>query len=150
MITARVTLDADGSNRKQPAGFAALDRRFAFRAQSANGETGPRERMPVQEFRGDSQLFADLADFVLIERRERLDDSAGLDQLLNTCDAVVMSLDDIRSRGTAGFDGVGINRALSENPMAVEEVAIAQNALLHGYELLADDVAFHLRVAHAG
>ena len=50
----------------------------------------------------------------------------------------------------AGFDGVGIDGALAQNPVAVEQVARFDDALLHAHELLADDVALLLRIAHAG
>ncbi len=71
------------------------------------------------------------------------------DQLLNPGHAVVMGLDHVRFRGAAGFDGVGINGSLAQNPMAVQKMAGAQDALLHGDELLADDVALGLGIAHA-
>ena len=37
-------------------------------------------------------------------------------------DAIVMRLDQIRFGGPAGFDGIGIDGALPQNPMAIEEM----------------------------
>ena len=77
--------------------------------------------MAVEQRGREAQFAADGADFVLIEGRERLDDAAFLDQLLNPGDAVVVGLDEIGFGGAAGFDGVRIDGALAENPAAVEE-----------------------------
>ena len=79
--------------------------------------------MPVQQFVRQAQLAADLAHLVLVEVRQRLDDAALFDQLLNAGDAVVVRLDQVGLGGPAGFDRVGIDRALAENPVPVEEVA---------------------------
>ncbi len=106
---------------------------------------GPGKGWRCRNSAGNAQLFADLANFVFIERRQRLDDPARLDQLLDARHAIVMSLDDVGLRGAARFDGVRINRALSQDPMAVEKVAGAQDAFLHHDELLADDVALWSR-----
>ncbi len=98
--------------------------------------------MAVEQVRRESKLAADGADFILIKGRERLDDSAFGDQALNSGDAVVMGLDQLGFGGASGFDGVGINRALAENPVGVEEMIARQNTLLHVDEFFADDVAF--------
>ena len=97
--------------------------------------------MALQQFRGERKLPADGADFVLIERRQRFDDAAFVDQLLNAGDAVVMGLDEVGLGAAAGFDGIGVDRALAENPAPVEIVFAFENALLDFDELLADDVA---------
>src|ERR1700736_4719081 len=104
--------------------------------------------MPVQKLARDTELGADLANLIFIKRGQRLDDPARLDQLLNSGNSVVMGLDDIRSRGAARFDGVGIDGSLPENPVAVQKMASAQHALLHGDELFADDVPFPFRIAN--
>ena len=61
-----------------------------------------------------------------------------------------MRLDEIGLGGAAGFDGVGIDGALAENPVAVEKMPGLEDALLHVDELLADDVALLLRLGDAG
>ncbi len=101
--------------------------------------------MAVEERGRETQLAADGAHFVFIERRQGLDHAAFLDQLLNSGDAVVVGLDEIGLGGSAGFDGVRIDGALAENPAAVEEALGLQNPLLHLDELLADDVALLFR-----
>src|SRR5579871_896488 len=105
--------------------------------------------MPMQELRGNSQLGADLAHFVFIEGRQRLDDSSRVNQFLNSGDTVVMGLYDISSRRAARLDRIGINGPLPQDPMAVQKMTGAQNPLLHGNELLADDVPLLLRIANS-
>ena len=105
--------------------------------------------MAVEQFRREAKLAADGADFVLIEGRERFDDAAFVDQLLNAGDAVVMGLDELGFGGAAGFDGVGINGALAENPVPVEEVLALEDSLLDVDELFADDVALVFGVGGA-
>ena len=105
--------------------------------------------MPVQQFGREAQFAADGANFVLIKGRERLDDAAFVDQLLNPGDAVVMGLDQVGLGGAAGFDGVGVNGALAENPAGRRGSARFENALLHLDELLADDVALSFGIGDA-
>ena len=64
-----------------------------------------------------------------------------VDQLLNPGDAIVMRLDEIGLGAAAGFDGVGVDRALAQNPAPVEVMFAFENPLLHLDEFLADDVA---------
>src|ERR1700680_1043657 len=70
MIAAGIALDADRSDGEQPAWVDSLDRRFFLGAQTANRQAGARERMAMQEFGGNAQLGADLADFILVKGRE--------------------------------------------------------------------------------
>src|SRR5260370_9721093 len=100
-------------------------------------------------FVGVAEFGADLAYLVLVERRERLDDAAVINQFLDPGYAIVMGLDEIGLGRATGFDGVGINGALAENPVAVQEVSGLEDAVLHGDELFADDVAFLLGIANA-
>src|ERR1700722_4378367 len=112
MITARIALHADRSNGQQPAGIAARDGSDRFRAQAADGQARPWERMTMQELAGYAQLRADLANFIFIKRSQRFNDAAGVDQLLNAGDAIVVSLDDVGFRAATRFDGIGINSSL--------------------------------------
>ncbi len=105
--------------------------------------------MAIQKLRRNAQLPADLANFIFVKRSQRLDDAACFDQLLNARDAIVMGLDDVGFRGAARFDGVGINGALPQDPIAIEKMPGAQDALLHRDELLADDVALGLGIGDA-
>src|SRR5437868_6073328 len=104
----------------------------------------------MQKLAGDSQLLADFANLILVEGCQRLNDAAAVDQLLDSGNAIVMGLDQIGSSGAAGFDRVRIDGSLAQDPVAVEKMAAAQHALLHGDKLLADDVALLLRIANAG
>ena len=104
--------------------------------------------MPVQQLRSKTQFAPDRAHFVFVEIRQRFDDTPRIDQLLYAGDAIMVSLDCRRFQGTARFDGVGINRSLTKNPVAVEQPAILDDALLHPYKLLADDVALQLGFAN--
>src|ERR1700733_6626348 len=97
--------------------------------------------MTMQELARDPQLLADFPDFILVKRSQRLNDPACFNELLNSRDAIVMGLNDVGLRGTARFDGVGINGALPQNPIAIQKSSRTQNAFLNHDELLADDMA---------
>src|SRR5580658_8921088 len=137
-------------DRHDPAFGGRLDIGVDLGTETANSQTGPGKRMAVDDLRGKAEFPADLAHLILIVRTQRLDDTAGVDQPLDAGDAVMMRLDDGGFFGSAGFDGVGINSALAENPVAVQQMAGFDDALLHTHELFADDVALVFRVADAG
>ena len=105
--------------------------------------------MAVQQFGGEAQFAADLADLVLVKRFQRFHDAAGLDERLNAGHAVVMRLDDGGLFGAAGFDGVGVDGALAEDPVLVHQAARLDDALLHAHEFLADDVALLFGIGDA-
>src|SRR4030081_1986256 len=105
--------------------------------------------MPGPILIGDAQLRSDLANLALVEPGERLDDAAVIDQLLDAGHAIVMGLDEVGLGRAARFDGVWVNCALAQNPMAVQEVSGLEPAILHGDELLADGVALLLGIANA-
>src|SRR5216684_3177435 len=126
-------------DRHNPAAQRWLQLGGLLGTQTADCQSGSGKWMAVQILVGDAELGADLAYLVLVERRERLDDAAVVDQLLDTGYSVVMGLDEIGLGRAAGFDGVGINGALAENPVAVQEVSGLEDAVLHGDELFADD-----------
>src|SRR5690242_19392100 len=100
--------------------------------------------MPVEQCGSQPELPADGAHFIFIERCQRLDDAAFLNQALNPGDPVVMGLDEFGLGGPARFNGVGVNGALAENPAAVQEIFRLENAPLNAHELFADDVALDL------
>src|SRR5688572_29640560 len=91
------------------------------RAQAPDRKPRTRERMPLEELRRQPELTSDLANLILVKIRQRFDNAALLDQSLNTRHAVVMRLDQIRLGRPAGFDRVGINRTLPQNPFALQE-----------------------------
>src|ERR1700689_5485205 len=149
MITTGVAFDADRSNGQQPARIAARHRSRRLRTKATDGQAGPGKRMPVEKLGGNAQLFADLANFIFIKPRQRLDDAARVDQLLNSGDAIVMGLDHVGLRGAAGFDGVGINGALPQDPIPAEKLSAAPYSFLHHDELPADDVPLGLWIDDA-
>src|SRR5579875_1852639 len=102
--------------------------------------------MASEKFFGNANLAADFAHFVFIEGCERLDEASGIDERLNPGNAIVVGLDEIGFGSAAGFDGIGINCSLAENPAAIQEVAGLQNAFLDFQELLADGAAFLFRI----
>src|SRR5205807_10607047 len=87
--------------------------------------------MPIEQLRTDLQLSSNRTNLILIERCERLYDAACVDQFLNPRDTIVMRLDQVGFGGALGFDGVGINRALAEDPFTVEVVLACENPLPH-------------------
>ena len=105
--------------------------------------------MPLEQFLGEAQFAAHLAHFVLVEEAERLDDALGFHQPLDAGHAVVVGLDHRRLGRAAGFDRVGIDGALPENPVVVQEVVGLDGALLHPNELLADDPPLLFRIRDA-
>ncbi len=64
-------------------------------------------------------------------------------------DPIVMGLDLGRVAGAAGLDGVGIDRALPEQPVGVAEPEPGELLLLHGEEGVADDRPLALGIRHA-
>src|SRR5262249_5424673 len=66
-------------------------------------------------------------------------------QSLNPAHAIVMRLDEVCPASAAGFDRIGINRALSENPSPLDVMFRFQDALLHTHELFPYDLALPLR-----
>jgi hypothetical protein len=61
-----------------------------------------------------------------------------------------MRLDQVGLGRATGFDGVGINRALAQDPVPVEKLLRFENALLHAHKLLADDVPLFFWINSAG
>src|ERR1022692_1564407 len=149
-VTAAIALHADGVDRQDVAVGGGLDAGFDLGTETADGQTGSGKRVAVEDLRGQPEFPANLANLILIVSAEGLHDATGVDQPLYAGHAVVVRLDDGGLFGSAGFDGVRIDGALAENPVAVEQMAGFDNALLHAHEFFADDVAFPLGVAHPG
>ena len=104
-----------------------------------------------QNFFGQAQLAADLADFVLEQIAQRLDQPEG--HVRGQAADVVMRLDD---RGRAfhgdGFDHVRIERSLHQKFHGQARGICQQLALLlheHGNEFVADDFALLFGVGDA-
>src|SRR5579859_891501 len=146
MIAARIAFHPDRSNRQQPTIIAFRYRCSRVSTQTSDRQARPGKWMTMQEFGGDTQLFTNLAYFIFVKRSQRLDDPPGFDELLNTRHAIVVRLDDVGLRSAARFNGVRINGTLAQNPMAVEKMARAEDALLYNHKLLADNVPFGLRI----
>ena len=87
-------------------------------AEEAHREARARKRLLLDEAHRQPERATDLADLVLVELHERLDNLAGLYTPQQFGHAVVMRLDERRFTRAARLDGVGINRALAEQPLA--------------------------------
>ena len=114
-------------------------------AHDADGKTRAGERLAGDEILGQAQLAAELAHLVLKEQAQRLDDLLKVDIVGKTAD-VVVALDD-RGAAEAGFDHVGVDRALRKE---VDRADFLRLFLEHADELLADDLALALGIGHAG
>ena len=116
-------------------------------AGDADGEAGARERMAADERLGQAELAAELADLVLEQLAQRLD-QLHVHPLGQAAD-IVVALD--RHRRAAGeadaLDHVGIERALGEEIGAADLLRLG---LEHVDEGLADELALGLGVGDAG
>ena len=106
--------------------------------------------MAVEQFRGQREFASHLAHFIFVQRLERLHDAAARNQFLNAGHPVVMCFDQRRFVGAPRFDGVGIDGALPQDPMLVQQAARFDDAFLHPHELLADGVAFLFGIGDSG
>ena len=147
-IAARIALHAHGTNRNEKTLSYTRNVVVYFRTKTADRKPRPRERVTIEQLRSKTQLAPDRAHFIFVEIRQRFDDAPRIDQLLYSGHAIMMSLDCRRFQGTARFDGVGINRSLTKDPVAVEQPAILYDAFLNPYKVLAYDVALQLGFAN--
>ena len=113
-------------------------------AEEAHGESRARERLLLDEAQRQPERAADLADLVLIELHERLDDLAGLDAPQQLGNAVVVGLDERRFTRAARLDRVRINRALPEQPLAGRQML--EHVVFDGKKCDADPLALDLGV----
>ena len=104
-----------------------------------------------QNFLGQAQLAADLADFVFEQIAQRLDQSEG--HVRGQAADVVVRLDDCgRAFHGDGFDHVRIERSLHQKFHGQARGICQQLALLlheHGNKFVADDFAFLFGVGDA-
>ncbi len=112
-------------------------------AETADGETGAGERLPLDERCGQPERSTDGADFFLEEHAQRLD-NALKQQVFGEAADVMVTLYDLTA--VAAFDDIGINRPLREIRFAAEPGRLF---LKDADKLLADDLAFFLRIEHA-
>src|SRR5690606_3968504 len=115
-------------------------------AENAHAEARARERVPVHEARRQTELDADLADLVLEEVAQRLD-QLEMHPLRQAADVVVR----LDQRGLAGrrarrLDHVRIDRPLREPLDALETLRLGLEDL---DEQPADDLALVLRILDA-
>ena len=84
-------------------------------AEAADGEAGAGERMPPDDFFGQAELQAELADFVFEQVAQRLDQLEA--EFGGQAADVVVQLDRVGGAvgGGAAFDHVGIERALGQD-----------------------------------
>ncbi len=106
------------------------------------------ERVPVDHRLGQAEREAELADLVLEQRPQRLDQRE-LQVVRQPADVVVRL--DVRRPGTAaGLDDVRVERALDQELDVPLGVQLAGGRLEGADELAADDLALLLRVGDAG
>ena len=113
-------------------------------AHDADGKARAGERLAGDEVFGKPQLAAELTHFVLKEQAQRLDDLLEVDIVGKTAD-IVVALDDC-GIAKAGFDDVGVDRALSEK---VDRADLLRLFLEHADELFADNLALALGIGDA-
>ena len=113
-------------------------------AEEAHREARTRKRLLLDEAHRQPERAADLADLVLVELHERLDDLAGLDAPQQLGHAVVMRLDERRFARAARLDRVGIDRALAEQPLAGRQML--EHVVLDREKRDADSLALDLRI----
>ena len=116
-------------------------------AQAAHGQAGAGERVPPDDFFGQAELQAELADFVFEQVAQRLDQLEA--ELGRQAADVVVQLDRVgRAVGRgAAFDHVGVERALGQKLGVLDFAGLGGEAL---DERVADAAAFFLRLGDAG
>src|SRR5439155_14937139 len=111
--------------------------------ETADGQAGPRERVPPDRFLRQAELEAEAADFVLEQIPQRLDQLEA--ELGRQAADVVVRLDRRRRAvdGGAAFDDIRVQRALGEEAYILNSFRLI---LEHIDEDVADSLAFFLRV----
>src|SRR5712692_6454665 len=102
-------------------------------AEAADGQAWTRKRVAIDQHRRQLQTAAYLADLVLVQLGDWLDDSSRADHLFHPAHAVMVRLDfgGPALRDAARLDGVGIDGALAEHPVALP-THLADGLILHG------------------
>ena len=106
---------------------------------------GPGKGWRIDQIFRQAELAAELADLVLEQQAQRLDDLLEVDEVRQAAN-VVVALDD-GSIARAGLDDVGVDRALGEIVDAPDLFCLV---LKDADELLADDLALALRLRDPG
>ena len=109
-------------------------------ADDADGQARAGERLAGDKVLRQAQLTASLADLVLEQVAQRLDDFLKVNVVGQTAD-VVVALDGGRFAAEAGLDHVGVDRALRQK---VHSTDLFRLILKDADELLADDLALAL------
>ena len=158
-VAARIALHAHRVHRNDQAFRRGAHRRVPLRTQAADGQTRPREWMTVQQFRGQTQFAAHLANLVLVKGSQGFHDSSALDQFLNAGHPIVMGLDQRRLGAAPRFNSVRVDGPLAQDPVgqagwpvvhpAVVQAQRLDDALLNAHEFLADNVPLLLRIGDA-
>ena len=117
-------------------------------ADAADREAGSRERLAHDHLLGEAEKLADLADLVLVEVLDGLDEALEENVLGKAAD-VVVGLHRLVA-ADARFDDVGVDRALAEElDVAVLLLEVARSVGEDLDELAADDLALLLGVRFA-
>ena len=116
-------------------------------AEAADGQAGAGERVPPDDFFGQAELQAELADFVLEQVAQRFDELEA--EFRGQAADVVVELDRVGGAvgGGAAFDHVGVERALGQKLGVLDFAGFGGEAL---DERVADAAALFLRVGDAG
>ena len=115
-------------------------------ADDAHGEAGAGERLAGHQILRQAQLAASLADFVLEQVAQRLDNLLEVDIVGQAAD-VVVALDGGGLAAKAAFDHVGVDGALGQE---VDRADLFGFLLKDADELFANDLALALRFGHTG
>ena len=107
-------------------------------AEYSHAEAGAGERVPLEDFVGNAEVFADQTDLVFEKLRERLDELQ-VHFLGQAADVVVRFDGDGRAAQRDRFDHVRVKRALDEPFYIADLVGLG---LKHVDELAADGLAF--------
>ncbi len=119
-------------------------------ADDPDAEAWAREGLARNDFLGQAELAAHRAHLVLEQQPQRLDEFEL--QVTGQPADVVVALDVRGARTAAGFDHVGIQRALHQelNLRPAVPHDVSHRTLERADELTADDLALALRVGHPG
>ena len=114
-------------------------------AEDADGKAGAGEGLAHDQIFRQAELAAELADLVLEQQAQRLDDLLEVDEVRQAAN-VVVALDD-GSIARAGLDDVGVDRALGEIVDAPDLLGLV---LKDADKFLTDDLALALRLRDPG
>ena len=122
-------------------------------AENSDGQPGAGEGVALHELRRQTQLAAQLSNFVLVEVGQRLDDLAVGSEPAHQIRVVVMRLDDVgllRGQTRRRLDKVRSQGPLAEHHRARVQIKFADDLVGDLDEGVADDLPLLLRLDYEG